>query len=92
MPLFSTFASTLPFIHSMYLGNSDIVVRVIWCVTLPFNPTSTQPTATTNKGTAAMAFLRGMEATLARELDSYCISYGYHRYIREVFSLHMAAV
>ena len=59
-----------------------------------------QPTATTNKGEAATAYVRVMQATLAMEsltltalvvattgtqgegVDSYCISYGYHRYKR----------
>ena len=59
-----------------------------------------QPTATTNKGEAATAYIGVMQATLVMEslnvtalvvattgtqgegVDSYCISYGYHRYKR----------
>ena len=55
---------------------------VIRYLTILFNPSSTQPATTTNKGAAAMAYIRGAQATFAKELDSYHISYGYHRYIR----------
>ena len=44
----------------------NVILRVMWCVTRPFNPSSTQLAAATNKGAAA-ACIRGMQATLARE-------------------------
>ena len=43
-------------------------------VTRPLNPSSTQPTAATNKGAVVAAYLRGIQATLAGELESYQIS------------------
>ena len=51
--------------------------------------TSTQPAASTNKGAAAAAYVREIQATLAGQLDFNCNSYGYHRYIKgKVFALH----
>ena len=50
-------------------------------MTRPFNPSSTQLATTTNKGAAATAHIRGVQTSLARELDSYCISCGYHWYL-----------
>ena len=42
-------------------------MRVVWNVTLPFNPSSTQPTATANKDAAATSYIRGMQASFAVE-------------------------
>ena len=50
--------------------------------TRPFNHSSMHPAATTNKAAGAIAYLREMQATLARELDSNHISYVYHSHTR----------
>ena len=42
-------------------------------MTRPFNLSSTQPAASTNEGAAVTAYVRGIQAALVRELDSYCI-------------------
>ena len=44
-------------------------------MTRPFNPPSTNPAAATNKSAVARAHTRGIQAILARELDSYRIRY-----------------
>ena len=58
---------------------TDTVTR---CVTRPFFLSPAQSTTTTNKGAAATAYITGIQAALAGELDSYLSSCGYHRYIR----------
>ena len=50
--------------------NNKSFVRAIQHMKRPFNPSSTQPAATTNKGAAATAFLGGMQATFARACDT----------------------
>ena len=46
---------------------------MIGCVTRPFRHSPTEPAVATNKDAAATACIRGMQAVLARELDSYRI-------------------
>ena len=58
------------------IGNT---VRVTRDVTHPFSPLSMQPTAATNKDTAATTYVRGMQEALVRELDFCHIYYGCHR-------------
>ena len=58
-------------------------VRVLLRVKSPFNLSSKQPTVAANKNADATEYIRSMQVTLPRELDSYHICYGYHRYIRE---------
>ena len=88
-------------------------VKYIQYMTLPFIPSSMQPTpatmqptlpsmqptpttkqhtAATNEGAAATAYLRGRQAALARELDSYIIRLNTTGTHVKVFALHAIAV
>ena len=45
-----------------------MTMRVIRCVTCPFNPTAMPHAPTTNKGAAVIAYVRGIQAALAIEV------------------------
>ena len=70
----------------IYLNSKGKTMRY---ATPPFHPSSMQSAAAANNSAAAKAYIRGMQATLARELDSHHINYGCHRYKRKVFGLDM---
>ena len=50
-------------------------------MTRRFKPLSKQLPTATSKDTAAVALIREIQGTLAKEIDSFRINYGYQRYI-----------